>query len=968
MRMNSLLVLAIRSILALMLAIVFSSVMATPIMAAAKTASVSGNWSSTATWGGSVPPTSIDSVTVNSGITVTINVSQAQCASITFNNPAAAGGITISGTNVLAVSGAIIMNAAIAKSTTTLAVGTGTLNAGSITISSANTNNWLNQVTVSTGTINCTGNFTFNSGTNPASAVLGATNSAAVITIGGDLTGGTGNGTLTLANPTNISLGGNYTFAGTLSANVRLNLTLNGTGTQTVNGTNKFKSLIVNKSIGTATAGANVIPNTGNLTVTAGTLDLLTFTANQAGGGGALTVSNGATLKIGGTNSMPTGYATYSFGAASTVEYNGTAQIVGARTYGNLTLSGSGAKTTTGATVNGVLSMEGTATTTGTVATYGVAATLQYKGSAAQTTGIEFPTTFAGSGGVIINNASGVALGSSKAITNGLTLTSGAFGVGTNTLTLNGIVSATSGSLTSSATGTVIYGSALAQTILAANYGNLTSSGAGARTLAPSGTVSVAGTFTPGGGAYTVTGSTVNYNASGVQTIAGFTYNSLSTSGSGIKTLGGATTANGNLDIGTGTTLDVSANNYTMIVKGNWSNSGTFTARSGTVTLAGLTTQTIGGSATTSFFNLAVNNVNGVTLNSNPTITGTLTLTSGIIATGTNTLIVSTGGLISGGSNSSYVNGNLQKAFNTGAGQSFTFHIGNASSYAPVSLASTNVSTAGSLTVKTTNGDHPNIVTSDLDASRSINRYWTLTAGGGLVATYNSTFNYLNSDLDITAVAAGFAVRRYNSGTWSASTVSGTPTSTSTIISGESGFGDFAIGNTTSIPNINAITLYQTDHTTAVTVMSPQTEYAVKVTVSNTSTLATLSTVKVTIFYDATGVYAPGNVPLSGNTQTAAILTFNVGGTPSWSIDAGAGSTWSIVAANCVQPALSAPTGDFWFHFKPGKVATATTGSAKWHIYAKATTGGGAGDSYQSNRTMNWYGEITVNTARSLSE
>jgi hypothetical protein len=103
-------------------------------------------------------------------------------------------------------------------------------------------------------------------------------------------------------------------------------------------------------------------------------------------------------------------------------------------------------------------------------------------------------------------------------------------------------------------------------------------------------------------------------------------------------------------------------------------------------------------------------------------------------------------------------------------------------------------------------------------------------------------------------------------------------TTTAMTISGETGFGDFAIGNTNSIPVITAVALYQTDHTTTVAAMSPQTEYAVKVTVSNTSTLSTLSTVKVTIFYDATGVYAPGNVPLSGNTQTAAIFTCRVDG------------------------------------------------------------------------------------------
>jgi hypothetical protein len=164
-------------------------------------------------------------------------------------------------------------------------------------------------------------------------------------------------------------------------------------------------------------------------------------------------------------------------------------------------------------------------------------------------------------------------------------------------------------------------------------------------------------------------------------------------------------------------------------------------------------------------------------------------------------------------------------------------------------------------------------------------------------------------------------------------------------------------------PVVNNVGIYQTDHITTVTSMTPQIEYTVKVTVSDYDTLNDLSTLKVTIFYDIDGAYAPGDVPGSGNTQTAAILTRTVSGTPSWSVSPGSSSTWSILSGNCVQPDLSGTSGDFWFHFKAGKVATATSGSAKWHIYAKATDQVSAtGDNYQANRTMNWYGELTLNT------
>ena len=113
---------------------------------------------------------------------------------------------------------------------------------------------------------------------------------------------------------------------------------------------------------------------------------------------------------------------TFAPATGTVVLYDTAAQTVGgsaATTFNNLTLSGSHAKNISTSTVNGVLSLEGTASISGSAPTYGSAATLQYKGSVAQTTSTELPSTFNGSGGIIINNFSGVTLGNSLAIPNG---------------------------------------------------------------------------------------------------------------------------------------------------------------------------------------------------------------------------------------------------------------------------------------------------------------------------------------------------------------------------------------------------------------------------------------------------------------------------------------------------------------------------------------------------------------------
>jgi hypothetical protein len=284
---------------------------------AQRTASVSGNWSNTATWGGSAVPISTDAVTINSGITVTVDVASAQCASITFAAVNANSVLTISGTNSLSLNGgALTMPQPAAGFTCTVNVGAG--------------------------------------------SVLG--------------------GSLSMA-------------ATTISAGTRTDIVTISTGTLTV---------------------------TGNVTLSGTTGDIFTFT-------GAGTLSMGGTVSAGPPTLTPN---------TGTVNYNGAAQTVWATTYNNLVLSGSGAKTTTGVTVNGILTMSGTATASA-APTYGGSSSLVYAGSAAQTTGAELLATMAQP--VTLSNSNGVSLGNSTVMNGTLTFsTAGCLLLGANNLTIGG--------------------------------------------------------------------------------------------------------------------------------------------------------------------------------------------------------------------------------------------------------------------------------------------------------------------------------------------------------------------------------------------------------------------------------------------------------------------------------------------------------------------------------------------------
>jgi hypothetical protein len=239
--------------------------------------------------------------------------------------------------------------------------------------------------------------------------------------------------------------------------------------------------------------------------------------------------------------------------------------------------------------------------------------TVTFNGSSSQTINGSSSTTFNNLS--ISNSSAAVSANTNTAVNGTLTIGSGAILSpaaavvisGTGTLTGSGTAQVTRTSATPDFLSqytianktltnlTVAYVSDSPQTISAVNYGNLLSSGAGARTLASSGTIGISGTFTVGTNSYTVTGSTVDYNGAS-QTVGAINYNNLTLSGSGTKTLQTGTTSIagnltlsgtasatlvGNLTVGgqvtvnTGATLGLGSSGYTLTLSG----SGTGTSR-----------------------------------------------------------------------------------------------------------------------------------------------------------------------------------------------------------------------------------------------------------------------------------------------------------------------------------------------------------------------------------------------------
>ena len=270
-------------------------------------------------------------------------------------------------------------------------------------------------------------------------------------------------------------------------------------------------------------------------------------------------------------------------------------------------------------------------------------------------------------------------------------------------------------------------------------------------------------------------------------------YNNLLFTGSGQKNLPNQDIlVNGNLTILAGSLYN--ANNKTISLKGNWINQmglpGYVAGGAGSVILSG-TNQEISGA--TGFMILKVEGAGIKQLNS--TIYSTfLFLTSGVIKTNSNEVIIAANGNVSGGSALSYINGNLKKGIPASA-VSVLFEIGDETKYTPVNLTfNGNVTSGGSILARTDIGDHPSMYLSGLDANKSVNRTWTLTPTSlGGYTSFGADFNFVASDLDASANPASLSVSRLLSGVWNLETnVTNYPNYLSVI--GMTSFGQFQLG------------------------------------------------------------------------------------------------------------------------------------------------------------------------------
>jgi hypothetical protein len=526
-----------------------------------------GNWSSAATWESSTdnvtftpavhaPNSDSNSITVRSPHTVTVTsdvpVDQVVIdsgAQVTMNSTVAwtlvngtGTDLTVNGT--LLNSGLTLFGATVPTPTWTVGSG-GTYihntTAGIATpIATASLDPASNFIYRGSSTLNASvsfsgrtyGNLSFEStsGTWIPSAITGTTATA----INGDFTIGTNVSITGMTYTGVLTIAGNFTQNGTLAFSTGTqNFTFSGSGkTISGGGAIAFETWNVNSGA-SITLGSNVsIASTFTGTIS-GTLNCGT---NLVSGAGAFTLASGGTLGIGSVDGIT------SSGATGNIQNTGTR-------------------------------------------TFNTGANYTYSGGAAQVTGNGLPATV---NNLTINNASGVGLSSSVAVSSALTLTSGTFSIGANTLSISNPIAGTPTNLAGGATSSItIAGSAsginLPGTISALN--NLTLNN-GSGTALP-GSLTLGGTLTLTSGALSIGANTLTLNGA-IATTGG----SLTGGSSSNITFGGA---------GASTALPAVTLNDLTINRANGISLG------GNVTAGGILALTSGDISTTDLFILTEN-------------------------------------------------------------------------------------------------------------------------------------------------------------------------------------------------------------------------------------------------------------------------------------------------------------------------------------------------------------------------
>lgn len=720
---------------------------------------------------------------------------------------------TYTAQNDITIQGSLVVTGSLATGGTTLTLSGDVSNSGTITNSgivvisgdSARTLAF-NDGFTSTGTVQFNGTAlqTFTDATVPVLNTVSISNTSGIV----PSVGWTVLGNVTIASGATFNGGAfNHSFKGSVTNNG----TLTGSGTFTFNPTSPVTLALSGTSF--SQSGTVVFGGSGAITLSSSALSFTNITVASTSAvtatgiwtvSGTVTVSSGAQLNAGSFS--------HSFGGDLLVDgtFSGGTSLVSMTNTSGSTIGGSGTMTFYDLTIassavitaSADLSVQRNFTNDGTFTSDGIILTFT-GGTASSIGGASSP--YALDRLRVQKSSATVTLAAAVNGLSDVTITSGTLDLSTFAMTEDGTdkgaITMESGTTlriggsnsfptftdgyTLHSTSTVEYYGASQTVSSAPSYGNLTIAASGATTIS-SATYTIAGTMTLSSGTVSA-GNAAALNIAGNYAQSGGTFSGGNTSAFSIT---------GNFTLSSGT-FTPSTNATTHTIGGHWTMSGgTFTNTNTTIRFNGTGTQTV--STTGAFNSITVNKASGgLSLGTNVTVNGVLTLTSGNIVTNSFSVILPSAASVS--RTSGHIVGNLQKNVATGAAVR-TYEIGDASAYTPLTITFANVTVSGNLTAATASGDHADVLNSGINPNKSVNRTWTLTNSGVTFTTYSTVFTFVAGDLDAGATTGNFNVSKRTASAWAVQTA-GTRTATTTQATGIAAFGEFQIGESGKVWN-----------------------------------------------------------------------------------------------------------------------------------------------------------------------
>lgn len=238
--------------------------------------------------------------------------------------------------------------------------------------------------------------------------------------------------------------------------------------------------------------------------------------------------------------------------------------------------------------------------------------------------------------------------------------------------------------------------------------------------------------------------NTVKYNRLDVQTVklpASSTYHNLVISGAGVKTMEGSLVINGDLTVGSGT-LD--CNSLDIEILGNWTNTSSFVEGTGTIAFTGPNSQEFTHVSGDTLYHIHVNKSGGeLILNDHMLISDALSLTAGIVDTGSDTLTLGTG--LSNEGTLYYTSGTIVGKFERwiNATGSYLFPVGTTDHRNSILFGLAGFDTGGSIVAEFLPADPGNSGLPVVDGAVTVyntfvDGYWDLSAMKGFSLGTNS--------------------------------------------------------------------------------------------------------------------------------------------------------------------------------------------------------------------------------------